>query len=139
MGKKEEFFMTAQRLFVEEHLPLCRIAQKLDISERSLVNWKREGDWDKKRSEFLKAQYCCYTELYALLRKLTVKINSAVDAGEEVEQKLLTFTARLIDKIPKLKTYEQTEVAEHAENEAVSDEDIAVKIAQLVDKKLTGG
>ena len=41
----------AERLYCIENLVPEMIAKKLNISRRTVFNWKKEYDWDKKRFE----------------------------------------------------------------------------------------
>lgn len=138
-NKKEQYFNVAQRMYVEQHTPLSGIAKRIDVSERTLVEWKKEGDWENKRSQFLKSMYSCYSELYEAVRKMTIKLNADLDSGIIPDKSTMDFLRSMIDKIPKLKEFERAQIVEIQSNDTrqeKKDEDLSTKVAQLIDKKL---
>jgi len=139
MGKKEQFYALSERLYVEQHKPLSGIAKQIDVSERTLVEWKKEGDWDNKRTQFLKEQYSCHAELYVLVRKMIQKIKSDFDSEVTPDKSTLDFVRAMIDKVPKLKAFEEAQIFDIQVEEEKPAEDMSAKVAELVDKRLTGG
>lgn len=55
MAKAAIYAEEAKRLFVVEGFSLDAIVGMLDkkVSRKTLFNWKREGEWDAKRKEYL--------------------------------------------------------------------------------------
>lgn len=139
MGKKEQFYTLSEKLYVEQHIPLSGIAKRVDVSERTLVEWKKEGDWDNKRTQFLKEQYSCHAELYVLVRKMIQKIKEDFDCGTTPDKSTLDFVRAMIDKVPKLKAFEEAQIFDIQVEDEKPAEDMSTKIAELVDKRLRGG
>lgn len=107
MAKKERFFHLAEQYYVENNMPIAGIAKRLNITEKTLHGWKKEGEWDNKRASFLRAQYSCNSALYELVGLLaknmlgTFKTQGTMPSSKEV----YALTA-LIDKLPGMKNFE---------------------------------
>ncbi len=58
MSKKAIYYDEAKRLFVTQGFGLTAIEGMLDgkVTRRQLYNWKRDGQWDKKRKAYLESQ-----------------------------------------------------------------------------------
>jgi uncharacterized protein YjcR len=134
MAKKQAYFAQAEKLFVENGIPMSGISKTLDISEKTLREWKKEGDWDRKRLQFLKNQNSCNTELYELLRKLTQKVNEDIDNGAMPEAGILYTIKALAGSLPKIKVYEDQNIQEQLEQkeEKASTEDIVSKVNDIL-------
>ncbi len=134
MAKKQAYFAQAEKMFVENGIPMSGIAKTLDISEKTLREWKKEGDWDRKRLMFLKNQNSCNTELYELLRKLTQKVNEDIDNGVTPEAGILYTIKALAGSLPKIKVYEDQNIQEQLEQkeEKSSTEDIVTKVNDIL-------
>ena len=109
MGKKEEYYLLAKKYYVEDQQPISSVGKRLNITEKTLHGWKREGDWEKERKKFLSSQYNCYSSLYELLNRVT---NAALDThsttGELPDKATLDFIKAMADKLPKVKRMEDT-------------------------------
>ena len=142
MGKKEQYFCLAEKMYVEEQKPISAIAKSLNITNKTLGDWKRTGNWDEKRKKFLGSQYACYSGLYELLNKVTAKaIEDFHETGEIPEQSTMNFISKMIDKLPKLKNFEAMEITDKLEaalEEDNSSKDINTDILLSVDKFLRG-
>lgn len=113
MAKKELYGKLAEQYYVENNMPISGIAKKLSITEKTLHEWKREGEWDKKRSTFLHSCYSCYSSLYELV---TLMANDAINQykteGTLPEAKQLYFLKDMVVKLPKMKSFENNLVEE---------------------------
>lgn len=140
MGKKEQYYCLAEKMYVEEQKPVSAIAKSLNITNKTLGDWKKEGNWDEKRRKFLGSQYACYTGLYELLNKVTTKaIEEFHETGEIPERSTMNFISKMIDKLPKLKNFEAREIAEHLEEDLQENKNVDTDILLSVDKFLRGG
>ncbi|MDD3236819.1 MAG: hypothetical protein PHV37_01820 [Candidatus Gastranaerophilales bacterium] len=141
MAKKEQYYVLAEKYYVEEQIPVTGIAKKLNITEKTLHNWRKEGEWDDKRTKFLRSQCNCYSSLYELLNKLIAKVTESIANDEKIDGSTLYFIKTLMDKLPKLKKFENDLILDKLETSSTeeSNEDIATKVAELVDKRLMGG
>ncbi len=140
MGKKEQYYCLAEKMYVEEQKPVSAIAKSLNITNKTLGDWKKEGNWDEKRRKFLGSQYACYTGLYELLNKVTAKaIEEFHETGEIPERSTMNFISKMIDKLPKLKNFEAREIAEHLEEDLQENKNVDTDILLSVDKFLRGG
>ncbi len=116
MTKKPEYEPIAAQYFVEMQMTVSQIAKRLDVSEKTIHNWKKAGGWEEKRKRYLKSQYSTNQTLYELLGAIS---KNALDEfrmnGTIPDQKTCYFIMAMTDKIAKLKQYEKQEAAERIE------------------------
>lgn len=74
MAKSAIYAEEAKRLFVVEGFSLDAIVGMLGnkVSRKTLYNWKKDGDWETKRKEYLKQTKDMYEEIIEIAR-LTIK------------------------------------------------------------------
>ena len=48
-NKKQYLFNEAERQYIYKFLTVEELADRLNLSPRTIMNWKSEGGWDKKR------------------------------------------------------------------------------------------
>lgn len=116
MAKRAEYEIIACQYFVECQMSIAAIAKRLNISEKTLHNWKKIGNWDKKRAYFLKSQYSCNQSLYELLNLVVKKALDDFKMQDIMpDQKTLYFIMNMSDKLNKLKQFEKEEAKEKIE------------------------
>ena len=107
MTKKATLEIAACQYFVECQMSIAEIARRLNVSEKTIHNWKKEGEWDKKREFFLKSQYSTNQTLYELVHLVAKKaLDDFKSEGAYPDQKTLYFLMNMADKLDKLKNYE---------------------------------
>ena len=107
MTKKATLEIAACQYFVECQMSIAEIARRLNVSEKTIHNWKKEGEWDKKREFFLKSQYSTNQTLYELVHLVAKKaLDDFKTEGAYPDQKTLYFLMNMADKLDKLKNYE---------------------------------
>ena len=107
MTKKATLEIAACQYFVECQMSISEIARRLNVSEKTIHNWKKDGDWDKKREFFLKSQYSTNQTLYELVHLVANKaLEDFKTEGAYPDQKTLYFLMNMADKLDKLKNYE---------------------------------
>lgn len=136
MAKKQLYFAEAERLFVTEGCSLEEIASRLNISTRTLQEWKSEGEWDRKRSIFLRDTHDSYSETVSLLRKLLKRAHEKLDKNEDPDATTLNFIREFMPSRAKIKSPEEVAAEEKqaapvASNGALSAEAMA-KIEELL-------
>lgn len=70
----------AERMFVEDGMTAKAIAEHLDISEQTLVKWRREERWDDKRAEMMAAPHKLKEILMRELKNIAEGGDSIIDA-----------------------------------------------------------
>ena len=139
MGKFEDYGLLAEKYFVEEQLPISRIGQKLDLTDKTLHEWKKKGNWEEKRKQFLQSQYTCYSALQELVMHLAKDTLQKVKSGEIPEAATLNFIAKMSEKLPKIKQLDELLVNEKMQDSSEeNDGDTQTKIAELINQKLMG-
>lgn len=134
MAKKETYFLDAEKMYVEERIPISGIAIRLGVSEKTLRDWKAEGDWENKKKNYLKTQNSCNIEIYKLVLKLTKKVNEDIDQGIMPEASLLYTIKSLSSTLPKIKSYEDSKIQEETDtkDEKASTEDIVSRVNDIL-------
>lgn len=116
MTKKATYEVLAAQYFVERQMSVAEIAKRLNISEKTIHTWKKDGNWEEKRTKFLKAQYSTNQTLYELLGLMATKaVDDYKSEGIIPDQKTLYFIMNMSDKLYKLKKYEEESVLEKIE------------------------
>ena len=106
MTNKQYLFNQAENQYVNHLKTVDTIAQELNLSRRTVLNWKEKGDWDHKRQEFYKEKMSIHTKMYKFAHKLLSEIMADMDAGNKIDaSKLYTFN-KLIPMFSKVKDYE---------------------------------
>ena len=112
------------------------------MTDKTLHDWKKKGNWEDKRREYLTAQCSCNKNLYELVRLLTDKAVTEIrTTGTYPDAAALNFICKMSDKLPKIKTFEENIVNElmaKSPEDTESKEDLKLKIAKSIDAKLMG-
>ena len=56
MNKFTEYGILAEKYYVEEQQSLLEISKKLNITTKTLTEWKNKERWEEKRKNFLSSQ-----------------------------------------------------------------------------------
>ncbi len=106
MNSKKYLFNEAERIFIYEYSTVDEVADKLRLNRKTIMSWKEEGDWDKKRKDFLKSKQSFHEELYEFARKLMKDITSDMDSGEKIDPGRMYAFCKIIPMFTKVKDYE---------------------------------
>lgn len=123
-------------------MSVAQIAKRLNISEKTLFTWKKENEWEAKRTKFLKAQYSTNQTLYELLHLVSNKaVEDFKTEGIIPDQKTLYFIMNMAGKLKDLKTFENlavdekvAELSEKTEKKENSNTDVLMKIFEAMTK-----
>lgn len=106
MSKKSLYCEEAERLFVVDQCTVNEIAERLNLAEKTIRNWKAEGDWDHKRKQHLRQKEAFHEELYGFARALMKTIRDDIEGGVKVDSGRLYTLGRILPMITKVKDYE---------------------------------
>ena len=131
MNNKEYLLNEAQRLYIYDLYSIEEIADKLDLSTKTICRWKEKHDWENKKQKFLKSKQSFHEELFEFARKLMKDIMSDIDAGEKVDSGRMFAFCKILPMFVKVKDYEDI-VAKRDKKEAPSGltADIIAKIEE---------
>jgi hypothetical protein len=108
MSKKDQHFAAAEEMFVARLMNVADIAEKLGLAEKTIRNWKAEGDWDRKRRE---AMYDG-ASIEESQRKIGVRvaelINTMLDEGEVPPRHLFSYLLGVGSGMQKARAYEES-------------------------------
>jgi len=131
LTKFDDYGVLAEKYYVEAQFSVSKISAMLNISPITLQSWKKKGNWEKKRQLFLASQYSCYSALQELLVYLSKDALAKIKSGEVPESASLNFIAKMAEKLPKIKSLNESNLTSD-----VSSFDNQTEIAKLIDKKL---
>ena len=134
MAKKAQYFNEAERLYVVEQCIIAEIASRLRLGEKTVRNWKDEGDWETKRLQYVRSKQTFHEELYEFARKLMNSINEDMEAGEKVETGRLYTLTRLLPMLVKVKDYEDVATKKEADKPSGLTEDVI----KLIESEVLG-
>lgn len=106
MNSKKYLLNEAERLFTYDFCTVDEIADRLHLNRKTVLSWKEQGDWDKKRRDYLKSKQSFHEELYEFARKLMKDITEDLDAGEKVDPGRMYAFCRVLPMFTKVKDYE---------------------------------
>lgn len=107
MSKKDTHYEEAERLYIYENLPPDVIAEKLNISKRTVFYWKASANWNEKKKKYIQSKTAFHDELYDFSRELMYSIRQDMKEGRKVDQARLFTFGRTVPLITKIKDYEE--------------------------------
>lgn len=110
--KKPSYFAEAERLYVVEGMNLEDISTRMPISTRSLSDWKKEGEWERKKATLLAQKNAFHEELYDFSRVLLRKIKTDIQNGDDPSTGQLYTLTKLLRSITTVKVYEDKRESE---------------------------
>lgn len=132
MAKKDLYLDDAERMYVTEQMTLAEIASRLSVSERTLVTWKAQGNWEEKRRQYLASRESFHEELYLLARDLTRSVREDLAAGKQVDAGRLYALTRLIPNMVKAKDYEEVTKKKEAQSPADARDSIVEAVENIL-------
>ncbi len=75
MGKKDELFIEAERLYVRKLKSIPEIAAILPVSQTSLYKWSKEGGWEDKREKYLASEKGSLEQAEKLLVRILTQLS----------------------------------------------------------------
>ncbi|GAB4327321.1 MAG: hypothetical protein Kow0037_00780 [Calditrichia bacterium] len=138
MAKKQLYFNDAERLYVVEQLTLAEIASRIPVAERTLRLWKEEGDWGRKRLQYLQGKKAFHEELYQFARKLMKSIQEDLEAGKKVDPGRMYAFTRMLPLITKIKDYEDQLLQPENDKDNLPAKGLTDDILQIIEKEVLG-
>ncbi|MFA6690327.1 MAG: phage terminase small subunit-related protein [Sphaerochaetaceae bacterium] len=103
---KKELEGKAKELFVIHQMSLADIGRSLNVSTRTLQNWKSAGNWELEKSRVGGSEGAFHAELFQLGEVMARKIKQDEAGGTEVAPERYTALERIIDTAEKSRKYE---------------------------------
>ena len=136
--KKQILAESASNLYIEKFMTLETIAKQLNVSERTLQRWKTEGNWNEKRSEYLKSNTTFHEDLYSFGKRLLDSIMSDMSNGKKVEPSRLYTVTKIINMLKNVKTYEDSAVTKKCEMETSKSVGLSPDVIREIEEKILG-
>lgn len=138
MSKKQQLFAEAERLYVIEQCTQAEISSRLRIHEKTVGNWKEEGDWESKRAKHLKGKQAFHEELYEFTRLLMRSIKNDIEAGKQVDPGRMFAFNNLVGKLKNVKQYEDVISQKEKEKEKKSAGGIDEDTLKFIEEQIFG-
>ena len=136
--KKQILAESASNLYIEKFMTLETIAKQLNVSKRTLQRWKTEGNWNEKRSEYLKSNTTFHEDLYSFGKRLLDSIMSDMSNGNKVEPSRLYTVTKIINMLKNVKTYEDKVKNEQFSLEVQKSKGLSPDIIREIEEKILG-
>lgn len=99
MGKRATYGIQAETLYVREGKSLTEISKILPIRIQTLSNWKKKGEWDRKRDAFMRSSIVA-SEM--LLEEAVSFMRKRKDSKEPLSPKEADAIVKIISSAKKL-------------------------------------
>lgn len=106
--KKNKYFDKAEKMYVEQFITEVGVAKRLGISDRTVRRWKAEGDWGKKRKEYLNKQTLTNYDMYQLVRQMLDDFNEDLANNQQIDVSRLNKFLNITEEMVKPKTKKLT-------------------------------
>lgn len=114
MAKKDKEPL-AEEMFVRQLLRVSDIAQRLGLSERTVRTWKRAGDWDTKRREYLYEGTRISDRMQDIAQRVADRIYEMLDEGIVPPRHMFAYLLQVGYGMERARAYEDTMPAAQAE------------------------
>lgn len=152
MGKRHQLLGKARRLYIELGHNIPEVANKCDVCEQTIINWKRydkkenDIDWDKKRKEYIERKRALTDETDEFLHKFIKQAKADMDAGEKLSVGRLYILKDFIPYIQKLQNQADKDALKDIQEDLNFSEGLneliksqaAVAVQQLYQEELSG-
>ena len=93
-------------IFVYKLKTVETIANELNLSRKTVMNWKEKGDWDNKRKLYIKSKIAFHEELFEFARKIMKDITEDMEKGNKIDAGRMYAFCKLVPMFTKVKDYE---------------------------------
>lgn len=98
----------AKHMYIYNKKSLAEIGIELGLSRRILFYWKKEYNWDKKRSDAEHNKDRFSEELLDLARKMMNKISADIDNNQKTPPPEMYSLINILKNIPLVKQYTES-------------------------------
>ena len=106
MTNKQYLIGEAENLFVYKLKTVETIANELNLSRKTVMNWKEKGDWNNKRKLYIKSKIAFHEELFEFARKIMKDITEDMEKGNKIDAGRMYAFCKLVPMFTKVKDYE---------------------------------
>jgi len=125
----------AREMYVVHQITVREISKRLAIAERTIYNWKKEGDWEKARADLTSAEKALDAELFELARTMSRGIRKDLEAGKKVEDGRYYAMGRLIESAEKARQYSK-ETPPPSDSPAMTPDQVKDTIVSTLERML---
>jgi hypothetical protein len=103
--KKQILADSAKNFYIKKFMTLENISKELNVSVRTLRRWKSDGNWDIKRSEYIKSNTTVQEDLYNFGRSILKSIMTDMENDQKVEPARMYTVIKIMNMLKNVKTY----------------------------------
>ena len=126
----------AERFYIVEQMTIEEIAAKLKVNEKTVRNWKCEGNWDAQKQQFVQSKQMFHEDLYNFARKLMATIEESFEKGEKVDPGRMYAFMKMLPMITKVKEYEDIVIINAAKK--APKKGISKDVIKLIESEILG-
>jgi hypothetical protein len=104
--KKQILADSAKNFYIKKFMTLKNISKELNVSVRTLRRWKLDGNWDIKRSEYIKSNTTVQEDLYNFGRSILKSIMTDMENDQKVEPARMYTVIKIMNMLKNVKTYD---------------------------------
>lgn len=135
---KMKYYNEAERLYVEDKMPIDEISTQLNISRRTLFYWKKKYYWDKRRKELNSNNLNFIADLRNFIRKLMTKLTKDMETQTPTAQAEIYTLLNLIKSLPEVKKYEKSVIKTKKTKTPKTCKSFSPEFIEQVEKKILG-
>lgn len=125
----------AREMFIVHQITVREISKRLGLSERTVYNWKKEGEWERERSALTSAEQALDAELFELARTMSRGIRKDLEDGKTVDEGRYFAMGRLIESANKARQYSK-DAPPQTDAPSMSPEQIQAQIVVSIERML---
>lgn len=134
MSKIQECYKDCERCYISENMSFGEIEQRYPVSDKTLRNWAKKGNWQQRRKSFRSQQSSLNEKLHAFVDKLMDTILDDWNNGRQVDPGRMYAFNQLLGKLEKVQKYENAskQASEPENNAPPNPEDLANRVRDVL-------
>jgi uncharacterized protein YjcR len=120
-------------------MTLKNISKELNVSVRTLRRWKLDGNWDIKRSEYIKSNTTVQEDLYNFGRSILKSIMTDMENDQKVEPARMYTVIKIMNMLKNVKTYNSKVIeGNFPMPELTKPKELSPEIIKEIEEKILG-
>jgi DNA-binding transcriptional regulator YiaG len=137
--KKQILADSAKNFYIKKFMTLENISKELNVSVRTLRRWKLDGNWDIKRSEYIKSNTTVQEDLYNFGRSILKSIMTDMENDQKVEPARMYTVIKIMNMLKNVKTYNSKVIEENFPMlKLTKPKELSPEIIKEIEEKILG-
>lgn len=141
MAKRDDHYKAAKELYVTDMLTYEQIAERLPVSDRTLREWGKSGQWAEQRESVADVEDLrgkSHEKLHKLMDRLLDKAIKNIEEGDQPNQGQLNFIRSMAPALVRLQTYEESAQPDPTAPVAEKPKQLSEDLIRLIEEQLLG-